>query len=106
MGLIYQATVYSHEFLQNGFYSASVSRASQEEAIHGVLALAYSSTIKVVAVERDPKFLRPLDYAVNATFIELKETRTQLVHIIKRWGTIDPLYLEVSNELIFGKQEV
>lgn len=103
MGLVYRASIYSDAFLKQGFYSVAISRTTQEEAVQCVLVLLHGTAVRVLSVERHPKFQRPLDYALNVRYAVGGETVEQMIHIYKTWGRLDPEYVEISNRLVYGK---
>lgn len=87
--------------------SFTVTRTDIPTALRAVICKAHSVTdARIINFERHPKYTRLFDYAVNVVYESSGKTHTQLVHIFRYYGTVDSQYLEVSNELIFGKQEV
>jgi hypothetical protein len=98
MSILYHVTMYP-----NG-EPVSVTREELAEALRCILSKVHSASVKISKFDRNPKFLRPIDYAVDVTYELHGQVLSELVHVYKRQGTLDTMYLEISNELIFGKQ--
>jgi hypothetical protein len=98
MAILYHVTMYP-----NG-EPISVTREELAEALRCVLSKVHKAEVKIIRFDRNSKFLRPIDFALDVSYELHGQVREDLVHVFKRQGTLDALYLEISNELIFGKQ--